>query len=86
MTKHYYGWVRQLPDIRDIPFKVAPAVVATLPDKADVGAGLPPALNQLTLGSCGPNAVDALIWHDQVDQGVKPYLARGCSPTTTRAI
>lgn len=56
-----YGWIPQLPDLRDARLQVDH--VATLPDKVDLtSAGdVPPVYDQGQLGSCTANAVAAAL-------------------------
>src|SRR5436305_476091 len=59
-----YGWVPQLPDMRDASLSI-PATT-TLPDKADlsVSADMPPVYNQGQLNSCTGNALAAAVDFD----------------------
>ncbi len=66
----YTGWVKQQPDRRDLKFQPSHEVMQALPPSADLTAGMGPVLDQLSLGSCGPNSIDSLIMFDQQKQGL----------------
>ncbi len=56
-----YGWIRDLPDHRDLLY-AAPAIDAvSLPPSADLRAGFPQPYDQGELGSCTANAVAAAV-------------------------
>src|SRR5208282_6944555 len=63
MKVQRYGWVRDLPDQRDLYFS-APRV-AKLPAEVDLRGKMPPIYNQGELGSCVANAVGAAVEYDQ---------------------
>ena len=52
-----YGWVRDIPDQRDLRYVPPPALGAALPARTDLRAGFQPAYNQGLLGSCTANAI-----------------------------
>jgi C1A family cysteine protease len=56
-----YGWVPQLPDLRDA--RLALPKVTDLPDSVDLSedAAMPPVYDQGSLGSCTANAIAAAI-------------------------
>lgn len=54
-----YGWKRQLPDHRDLIYKVSHNAV--LPKSVDLRKQCPPVYNQGTLGSCTGNAIAGAI-------------------------
>ncbi len=58
-----YGWVRDLPDQRDLYFSAPRG--AKLPAEVDLRAKMPPIYNQGELGSCVANAVGAAVEYDQ---------------------
>ena len=69
--KHYYGWVPDVPDHRDMLY-AAQVSVAKLPNKADLRAHCPPVYNQGALGSCTANAISAAIQFERRKQKSKP--------------
>lgn len=60
--KRSYGWVRDLPDYRDLPFSAPPQ--KELPPKIDLRPYCPPVYNQSALGSCTANAIAAAYQFD----------------------
>lgn len=66
--KFTHGWNRQAPDPRDRFFFARP--VTSVPAFAAVDFSRVPLLNQGQEGSCGPNAMEELIYCDQVQQGL----------------
>ena len=74
MSKRFYGWRPSPPDQRDRLYNVAPAVLAALPPKVDLSvpslpAPFEPALNQRSLGSCGPHSQAVDIIFSMLRQG-----------------
>jgi C1A family cysteine protease len=65
-----YGWVRDLPDGRDLVY-IAPqgAAIEILPKAVDLRAGLPPCYDQGNLGSCTANAIAAAIEFAEEKEG-----------------
>lgn len=66
----YTGWLKQQPDQRDYKFAASRDVALSLPDAVDLTSGMGLVLDQLQLGSCGPNAEDSLILFDQHKQSL----------------
>ncbi|MGH7776736.1 MAG: C1 family peptidase [Candidatus Dormibacterales bacterium] len=52
-----YGWVRDLPDHRDLLYSPPPQVAQALPPSVDLRAGFQPCYDQGMLGSCTANAI-----------------------------
>jgi len=70
-----YGWVRDLPDHRDLIFKATPRTIAALPERVDLTPGCPPVYAQGNLGSCTANAIAGAMEFDQIKQGLKrPFV------------
>jgi len=69
-----FGWIRDLPDHRDL-FYAAPAhVVAAPPARADLTAQCPPVYDQGHLGSCTANAIAAALEFDRLKQSLPDFL------------
>jgi len=63
-----YGWIRDLPDHRDLMYAAPMEVLAQLPSSADLRPGCPPMEDQGQLGSCTANAIAGAIEFDQMRQ------------------
>lgn len=72
---HSFGWIRDLPDHRDIMYS-SPIAPAALPAHVDLRASCPPVYDQGRLGSCTANAIAAALDFDRNKQGL-PF----CSPS-----
>ena len=70
-NKHFYGWVPDVPDHRDMLY-AAQVSVAKLPNKVDLRRHCPPVYNQGSLGSCTANAISAAIQFERRKQKLKP--------------
>lgn len=57
MQVQRYGWVRDLPDQRDLLYAAPPDISAALPPHVDLRAQFPPPYDQGRLGSCTANAI-----------------------------
>ena len=68
-TIQRYGWVPDLPDVRDLSFAAAPAIVAALPAKVDLRSQCPPVYDQGQLGSCTANAIAGAMQFDVLKSG-----------------
>jgi C1A family cysteine protease len=70
-----YGWVRDLPDARDIAY-AAPLLrfAQGLPPVVDLRPNCPPVYDQGQLGSCTANAIGAAIQFDQQKQGTPAFV------------
>lgn len=66
----WYGWVRDLPDRRDLVYAAPPEALKRLPPKVDLRDQnqLPPVYNQGRLGSCSANAIAAAVEFDLMKQ------------------
>src|SRR5437764_12038510 len=53
----HYGWVRDIPDQRDLLYAPPPAISPALPPKVDLRPQCPPPHDQGQLGSCTANAI-----------------------------
>src|SRR5438094_10607204 len=56
-----FGWVRDMPDQRDVRYEPPPRLAEALPAKTDLRAGFPACYNQGELGSCTANAIDGAL-------------------------
>ena len=65
-----YGWKPQLPDHRDIKFKLNPMVENNLPSSIDLRQSgfMPHVYDQGQLGSCTANSIAAAIEYDRAKQ------------------
>ena len=52
-----FGWLPDIPDIRDYRYAAAPQVLAALPPSVDLRPKCPPVVDQRNLGSCVANAI-----------------------------
>jgi len=62
-----YGWIPDVPDVRDQYFR-APRRVGALPPSVDLRGACPAVYDQGELGSCTANAVSAALEFDQLKQ------------------
>jgi C1A family cysteine protease len=53
----WYGWIPDLPDLRDVLYRAMHRLPTKLPPKVDLRAYCPPVENQGSLGSCTANAL-----------------------------
>jgi len=60
------GWVRDLPDSRDVMFAAAPEMLAALPAKIDLRSKCPPVYDQGQLGSCTANAIAGALQFNEL--------------------
>jgi len=67
-----FGWVRDLPDPRDVKFKVSAPV--PLPPLVDLRLQCPSIYNQYELGSCTANALGAAFQFEQMKQNVPNFI------------
>lgn len=56
-----YGWIRDLPDHRDLLYAAPTVDAVSLPPRADLRDGFPQPYDQGELGSCTANAVAAAV-------------------------
>jgi C1A family cysteine protease len=75
-TRKYYGWIRDLPDHRDIymdwPEYTSYVSVYKMIDLRETG-NLPTIYDQSKLGSCTANAIAAAFEYDQNDQDLPKF-------------
>ena len=70
-----YGWKPDLPDVRDINYKIFRAVdPSKLPALVDLRPGCPPVYDQGRLGSCTANALGAAYQFSQLKQKKKSTM------------
>lgn len=66
-----YGWIRDLPDHRDLQYLAALATTGKLPTSVDLREACPPIYDQGELGSCTANAIAGAIEFDEIKERVK---------------
>jgi C1A family cysteine protease len=69
-----YGWVRDLPDHRDLHYSAPGAVLTKLPKKVDLRPGCPPVYDQGHLGSCTANALAGAYAFCLQEQGKPVFM------------
>jgi C1A family cysteine protease len=69
MKTQRYGWVRDLPDRRDLMYAPPPEVGAALPPSVDLRSGFPPCYDQGHLGSCTANAIAGALQYVERKEG-----------------
>ena len=67
-----FGWVRDIPDRRDLRYSPPPQLAAALPPKADLRTGFQPCYDQGLLGSCTANAIAGALQYLECKEGEKP--------------
>ena len=67
-----FGWIPDLPDMRDHMYAAPQPTMLTLPTKIDLRPGCPPVYDQGALGSCTGNAIAAAVQFDRAKQALKP--------------
>ena len=68
-----FGWLPDLPDIRDQLYAAPMALMGALPAKADLRAQCPPVYDQGQLGSCTANAIAAALEFDRIKQRINDF-------------
>ena len=71
-TKHFYGWLPDVPDHRDKVYLSLPSL--GLPAEVDLRPGCPPVYDQGQLGSCTANAISAALDFERHKQG-EPFMS-----------
>lgn len=66
-----YGWIPDLPDQRDLIFKVPRRL--KLPEAVDLRPAMPPVYDQGQLGSCTANAIGAAFQYEMRQQKLKDF-------------
>ena len=70
-----YGWLPDLPDMRDLKYTAAPATVAALPPSVDLRKQFPvEAYRQGRIGSCTANAIAAAFEFDLIRQHAPDFV------------
>jgi C1A family cysteine protease len=70
-TVKRYGWVRDLPDHRDVLYSAPLEWLQKLPAHVDLRPQCPPVYDQGQLGSCTANGIGAAIEFDQMKEKLK---------------
>jgi C1A family cysteine protease len=68
-----YGWIRDLPDHRDVFYSAPVAQLRDLPAKKDLRPQCPPVYNQGELGSCTGNGIAGAFQFDEMKQN-QPHV------------
>jgi len=63
-----YGWIRDLPDLRDHLYATPPEFLVKLPSNVDLRPQCPAVYDQGQLGSCTANAIAAALEFDQMKE------------------
>jgi C1A family cysteine protease len=66
------GWIRDLPDHRDLAYQPPPRLAEALPPKADLRGGFPDCYDQGALGSCTANAIAGALQFLEAKEGERP--------------
>jgi len=74
-TNFFYGWVRDLPDHRDLHYVPHRKHLRAPPSRVDLRKKCPPIYNQGKLNSCTANAIAAAIQFDRMKQS-RPEVFR----------
>ncbi|HEY7157685.1 MAG TPA: C1 family peptidase [Gemmataceae bacterium] len=64
----HYGWIRDLPDHRDVLYSAPIAQLQALPTKVDLRPQCPPVYDQGQLGSCTGNGIAGAFEFDEIKQ------------------
>lgn len=68
-TVKRYGWIRDLPDHRDLLFSAPAHRTISLPPSVDLRSKCPVVFDQGLLGSCTANACASLCWYAELKEG-----------------
>jgi hypothetical protein len=63
-----FGWIPDLPDVRDHVYSAPQVTMAALPASVDMRPLCPPVYDQGQLGSCTGNAIAGAIQFDRMKQ------------------
>jgi C1A family cysteine protease len=75
MQVQRYGWIRDIPDQRDLMFAPPPAVALQLPPSVDLTGGFPDCYDQGQIGSCTANAIaGALQFLEKKEGAAAPVM------------
>jgi C1A family cysteine protease len=69
-----YGWIPDLPDVRDYAYAAPAAKVAALPGSVDLRSGLPPSYDQGHVGSCTANAISGAFEFAVRKEGLADFM------------
>ena len=69
-----YGWVRDLPDARDIIYAAPMPTLQALPASFDLRPQCPPVYDQGQLGSCTGNAIAGAVQFDRLKQKLTDFV------------
>jgi C1A family cysteine protease len=69
-----YGWVRDLPDKRDLLYAAPPEISQALPPSVDLRSQFPPPYDQGSLGSCTANAISGALQFLELKEGEQPAV------------
>ncbi|MGH7621097.1 MAG: peptidase, partial [Gemmatimonadaceae bacterium] len=67
-TVKRFGWLPDLPDQRDFPYRVPRRTAAALPSAVDLRAQMPGVYDQGQLGSCTANAIGGAFEFEMLKQ------------------
>ncbi len=67
-----FGWKRDLPDFRDVAYRVSMPV--DLPELIDLRPNCPPIYNQGEIGSCTANALGAAYQFEEMKKGKENFI------------
>ncbi|WP_148289681.1 C1 family peptidase, partial [Ideonella sp. B508-1] len=70
-----FGWIPDLPDLRDHLYSAPVPRTGKLPAVVDLRSKCPPVYDQGQLGSCTGNAIAAAVQFDRMKQKAKPAFA-----------
>jgi len=70
----WYGWLPDIPDVRDKIYDEPLTTPRTLPDNVDLRPGCPQVYDQGTLGSCTANAIAAAMQFDLKRQKMENFV------------
>ena len=68
-----YGWMRDIPDFRDLQFNDHFSTMEALPSIVDLRPQMPPVYDQGQLGSCTANAIGAAIQYELTKQNLPSF-------------
>jgi C1A family cysteine protease len=68
----HYGWMPDLPDVRDFMYAAPMETLAVLPAHVDLRPKCPPVYDQGQLGSCTGNAIAGAIQFERMKQNLTP--------------
>jgi C1A family cysteine protease len=74
LTIKRYGWVPDLPDQRDLTFRVPRRTAAALPSAVDLRPQMPAVYDQGQLGSCTANAIGGAFEFELIKQEEEDFV------------